>query len=84
MLVNGNFRPGFGVAASGDFVYAPSSGLEIYCVNGPRLTALLLGNQLVLKWAESAGDYRLESAANVTSPQCLGVAGRPNRMALTK
>ena len=56
-----------GLAASGDYVYAASGdlGLQILCINCPRLSAEPLGNQVLLKWPASATNYLLETASKL-------------------
>jgi hypothetical protein len=70
------------IAASGNYAYVAdgSWGLQVFRIDPIpryRLTAQRLGNDLLLKWPQAAGNYVLQSASNPTAPQWLAVTGTP-------
>jgi len=67
------------VSALGQYGYVASGeqGLQIFFVNCPRLSAELVGTQLLLQWPDYASDYRLECTGGLSPPSWQTVSGTP-------
>jgi len=79
MVVASNDTGGLRMSVSGQYAYVASGaqGLEIFCLDCPRLSAELVGTQVLLQWPASATNYLLETAVSLPAPQWQGVPGTP-------
>jgi hypothetical protein len=81
-LVASTNTGGLRMAVSGHYAYFASGaqGLQIYCLDCPRLSAEPAGGQVLLKWPPSSVTYSLESAQSIVNPQWQPVPGTPQLM----
>ena len=73
---------GLRMAVSGHLAYLAcgAQGLQIYCLDSPRLSAELLGSQVLLQWPASATNWMLESAPSLPAQQWQTVPATPQRI----
>jgi hypothetical protein len=73
---------GLRMAVSGHLAYLAcgAQGLQIYCLESPRLSAELLGSQVLLQWPASATNWMLESAPSLPAQQWQAVPATPQRI----
>jgi len=73
---------GLRMAVSGHLAYLAcgAQGLQIYCLDCPRLSAELLGSQVLLQWPASATNWTLESAPSLPAQQWQTVPATPQRI----
>jgi len=79
VLVASNDTGGLRIAVSGQYAYAASGsgGLQIFCLDCPRLSAELAGGQVLLKWPTNAVNFTVERAATVAAAQWQPQSGTP-------